>query len=225
MGSLLRPGVATMIWSRDSLLLSILKTCRRNGGEGRWALPLARCTQKYPHTAEVLPSSKCFHTHHHTGTIAPGKRWTSFFLWDHGLLEGKQHKSKITISLQSMVLTPISSSIAFTTKALIISPITKVSLDFKSPFQSPNNYHFSFIYIGSLQLSSSCLSTLLWKVNSAFSQRGDPGKERWASSSVQAKEWGPAETAYGSFDCNYIHSMRPISGEAVSLSSEGINNA
>lgn len=146
MGSLLRPGVATMIWSRDSLLLSILKTCRRNG-EG-WALPLARCTQKYPHTAEVLPSSKCLHAHHHTGTIAPGKRWTSFFLWEYGLLEGKQHKSKITISLQSMVLTPISSSNAFTTKALIISPITKVSLDFESPFQSPNNYHFAFIYIG-----------------------------------------------------------------------------
>ena len=47
-----------------------------------------------------------------------------------------------------MVLSPISSSNACTIKALIISPITKVSLDSKSPFQSPYNYHFAFIYIG-----------------------------------------------------------------------------
>lgn len=47
-----------------------------------------------------------------------------------------------------MVLSPISSSNACTIKALIISPITKVSLDSKSPFQSPDNYHCAFIYIG-----------------------------------------------------------------------------
>lgn len=224
MGSLLRPGVATIIWSRDSLLLSILKTCRRKG-EG-WALQPAHCTQQIPTLHCRTPSSlsKCLPIHHHNATMAPGNRWTLFALrsW---LLEGKQYKSKIAVNLQSLVLSHIYSSNASKIKALIISPITKVSLDPQSPFQSPYNYHFTFIY------SEKFAAVLILPISSPTEKHQCvfPMRKSWRG--VAGRQFSQSQRMKPSRNSMWILWLQPHSlhdadvRRVVSLSLERINNA